>query len=81
MIKHKLSEEDLRKYVKRKVHFKVSSKGMEPTKFESLDNATAFMGVSKQILTYAHKHKKPFITRRKGGDKVFFTEWLEDCQT
>ena len=54
---------------------------MEPTKFESLDNATAFMGVSKQILTYAHKHKKPFITRRKGGDKVFFTEWLEYCQT
>ena len=54
---------------------------MEPTKFESLDDAATFMGVSKQTLTYAHKHKRPFITRRKVRDKVFFIKWLEDCWT
>ena len=81
MIEHKFSEEDLKKYVKREVHLEVSSKGMEPTKFESSDDAAHFTWVSKQTLAYSHKYKIPFITRRKGGDKVFFTEWLEDCQT
>ena len=45
MIKHKFGEEDLRKYVKHEVHVEVSSKGMKPTKFESLDDAAAFMEV------------------------------------
>ena len=76
IIKHKFSKEDLRRYVKCEVHLDVSSKGMEPTKFESLDDAATFMGVSKQTLTYAHKDKKPFITWRKGGTKVYFIEWI-----
>ena len=50
---------------------------MEPTKFESLDNAATFKGLSKQTLAYAHKHKRPLITRRKGGEKVFLIDWLE----
>ena len=62
-IEHKFSEEDLRRYVKREVHLEVSSKGMAPAKFKSLDNATAFMEVSKQTLSYTHKHKRPLITR------------------
>ena len=77
MVEHKFSEVDLRRYVKHKVHLEVSSKGMENTKFESLDDAVAFMRVSKQTLTYTHIHKRPLITGRKGGAKVFFTEWLE----
>ena len=57
MIEHKFSEEGLRKYVKHEVHLKVTSKGLEPTKFESLYNAATFMGVLKQTVAYAHKHK------------------------
>ena len=80
MIEHKFRKEDLRRYVQFEVYLEVSSKGMEPTKFESLDDATTFIKVSKQTLAYTNKHKKPFITRRKGGAKVFFIEWLEDFQ-
>ena len=67
--------------VKCEVHFKVSSKGVEPTKFESLDDAATFIKVLKQTIAYVHKHKKCFITRRECGAKAFLTEWLEDCQT
>ena len=81
IMEHKFSEEDLKRYVKREVHLEVSSKGMEPVKFESLDVAATLMAVSKQTLTYAHKHKRLFTTERKGGDKVFFIKWLGDCQT
>ena len=78
MLEHKFSEEDLRKrYIKCEVHLEVSSRGMEPTKLESLKDAATFMGVSKPTLTYAYEHKRPFITRRKGGAKVFFIKWLE----
>ena len=77
MIKHRLSEEDLRRDVKCKIHLKISSEGMEPSTFEKLSDASMFIGGSRQTLTYAHKHKRPLITRRKGGAKVFFIEWLE----
>ena len=77
MIDHKFSEEDLRRYIKCKVHLKVSSEGMEATKFQSLCNVVAFMGLSKQTLTYTHKHKRPLITRQKDRAKDFFIKWLE----
>ena len=67
--------------VKCEVHLKVSSKGVEPTKFESLDDAATFIKVLKQTIAYEHKHKKSFITRRECGANVFLIEWLEDCQT
>ena len=70
MTEHKFSEENVRRYVKCKVQLEVSSKGMEPTTFESLDDAAVFMGVSKQTLLYAHKHRRPLITRQKGGATV-----------
>ena len=74
MIEHKFSEEDLRRYVKCEAHLEVSSKVMKPTKFEILDDAAAFKGISQQTLTYAHEHKRLLITRQKGGAKVFFIE-------
>ena len=58
MIEHKFSEEDLKRCVKHEVRLEVSSKGMEPIKFESLDDTTTFIGVSKHTLTYASKHKR-----------------------
>ena len=75
---NKLSEEDLRKYVNREIRLKISSERMEPSTFKSLSEASMFIGVSRQTLTYADKHKKPLITKRKGGAKVFFIKWLED---
>ena len=59
MIDHKFNKEDLSRYVKHEVHLEVSSKDMQPDKFERLDNAAACIGVSKQTFTYAHKHKRP----------------------
>ena len=77
--KNKLDEEDLRKYVNQlSSESKLrSSEGMEPSTFKSLFEASTFIGVSRQTLEYAHKHKKPLIARRKGGAKVFYIEWLE----
>ena len=76
MGENELSEESLRKYINCKVHLKVTSKGMEPREYNSLSDAARDIGVSRQTLEYAHKHKKLF-TRRNGGAKIFFIEWLE----
>ena len=69
------------KFIKCKAYLEVSSKGMKPTEFESLDDVATFMLVSKQTLTYAHKHKRPLMTRWEGGAKVFFIEWLDRHNT
>ena len=34
-------------------------------------------GVSKQTIVYAYRNRKTRIVRRKGGFKVFRTEWLD----
>ena len=73
MGKSKLDEEDLKKYVNREVHLKVSSECMEPSTFKRLFEGSTFIGVLRQTLEYAHKHKRPLIARRKGGAKVFFS--------
>ena len=80
MGENKFDEEDLRKYVNRTVHLKVSSEGMEPSTFKNLSEASTVIGVSRQTLEYAHKHKRPRIARRKCGAKLFFIEWLEPIQ-
>ena len=74
-----LSEEGLRRYVNCKIYLKVNSEGMEPSTFKSFSEASTFIGISRQTLEYTHKHKRPLITRRKGGAKVFFIEWLESA--
>ena len=60
-------EDVLRKYINHEVHLKVSSKGIRPSIFKSLSEASTFIGVLRQTLEYAHKHKR--ITRRKGEAK------------
>ena len=77
MGKKDLSKEGLRKYVNHEVHLRVSSEGMEPSSFRSLSKASMFIRVSRQTLEYTHKHKRPLITKRKGGAKVFVIKWLE----
>ena len=50
----------------------IRSRGMEPRECDSLSDAASDIGLSRQTLAYAYKHKNPLITRRKGGVKVFF---------
>ena len=54
----------------------IESEDMEPTKYYSLSAAAEGSGVSKQMISYANKNQKTRIVRRKGGFKVFRTEWL-----
>ena len=48
----------------------------KPTKYHSLSAAARDCGVSKQMISYAYRNRKTRIVKRKGGFKVFRTEWL-----
>ena len=54
----------------------IKSDDIKPTKYESLYDAARGSGVPIQTLIYAHKNKKPFITKRDGENKFFYIEWL-----
>ena len=54
----------------------IESDDMEPTKFYSLSAAARGCGLLKQTIIYAYRNRCMTITRRKGGSKVFRTEWL-----
>ena len=54
----------------------IESDDTEPTKYYSLSAAARDCGVSKQTIAYAYRNRKTRIVRRKGGFKVFRTEWL-----
>ena len=69
MIEHKFIEEDLRRYVKHEVHLEVSSKGMEPTKFESLNDAATFMGFQSKLLLTLISIRNTLSLREKGKTK------------
>ena len=49
---------------------------MELKRYECLSDAANDIKVSKQTLIYAYENRRPLITRRKGGVKVFHIEWL-----
>ena len=51
----------------------IKSDDIKPTKYESLHDAARGSGVPIQTLIFAHKNKKPFITKRNGENKVFLT--------
>ena len=55
----------------------IRSDDMEPTRYEFLTDAAKDIGVAKQTLIHAHKNKRPLITKRKNGIKVFHIEWLD----
>ena len=54
----------------------INSDDMEPKRYERLSAAANDIKVSKLTLIYAYENKRPLITRRKGGAKVFDIEWL-----
>ena len=55
----------------------IESDETEPTKYYSLSAAAKGCGVTKQMIVYAYRNRKPRILRRKGGFKVFKIEWLD----
>ena len=69
MIHHELIEEDSRRYIKHEVHLEVSSKSMEPTKFESLDNATHLWGFQIKLLLTLISTRDPLSLGGKGRTK------------
>ena len=54
----------------------IESDDMEPTKYYSLLAVTRDWGLLKQTIVYACRNRCTRIVRRKGGSKVFRTEWL-----
>ena len=47
---------------------------MESREYESLKDMANDIEVPKETLIYAYENKRPLITRRKGGFKVFYIE-------
>ena len=71
-------EADLRKIIRnRESPLIIHSDDMDPKRYKCLSDAAKDIKVLKQTLIYACKNKRPFITRRKSGAKVFYIEWLE----
>ena len=73
-------EADLRKMVRdrkpTRIPLIIHSNDMESKRYECLSDAANDIKVSKQTLIYAYENRRPLITRRKGGAKVFHIEWL-----
>ena len=56
----------------------IESDDMEPTKYYSLLSAAARgCGILKQMIIYAYRNRCTRIAKRKGGSKLFRTEWLD----
>ena len=51
---------------------------MESKRQKCLSDTANDIKVSKVTLPYVHENKRPLVTRRKGGAKVFYIKWLED---
>ena len=73
-------EADLRKMVRDRKPIRIPliihSDDMELKRYECLLDTANDIKVSKQTLIYAYENRRPLITRRKGGAKVFYIEWL-----
>ena len=59
----------------------VSSKGMEPTKFDSIRKAAKAIGVRQGVIRYARNNGRDFIKRFEDENvKVFFIMWFDLMQ-
>ena len=71
-------EVDLRNMVQAGPPLIIHSDDIEPKRYECLSDAADDIKISKQTLLFVHEKKRPLITRRKGGAKIFYIKWLED---
>ena len=58
------------------IKLRVWSEGNDLVKYESIKDASKEIEVSRETLLYAYHNRRPLITRRKGGLKVFRIKWL-----
>ena len=80
MEKNNYDEADLRKKIRDTrpacIPLITRSDDMEPRKYERLKDAANGIGVSRETFIHAYENRRQLITRRKGGVKVFYIEWL-----
>ena len=80
MEKKDFNESDLRKKIRdrrpTRIPLMIRSNDTEPSKYKHLKDAANNIKVSKETLIYAYENRRSLITRRKGGVKVFYIEWL-----
>ena len=80
MEKNNYNKADLRKKIRdrrpARIPLIIRSDDMEPRKYKRLKDAANDIEVSKETLIYAYENRRSLITRRKGGVKVFYIEWL-----
>ena len=78
--KKNYEEADLRKKIRdrrpTRIPLIIHSNDMEPKKYERLTDAANDIKVPRETLIYAYENRRTLITRRKGGVKVFYIEWL-----
>ena len=72
-----LRDDKIKDRIKCETSLIIRSEGMNPKKYGSLLEAAKNIGVQKQTLEYAYNKGRSLMTRRKGGVKVFFIEWLD----
>ena len=78
--KNDYKEADLRKKIRdrrpTRIPLIIRSDDMKPKKYERLTDAANDIKVPRETLMYAYENRRQLITRRKGGVKVFYIEWL-----
>ena len=78
--KNDYEEADLRKKIRdrrpTRIPLIILSDDMEPKKNQRLTDAANDVKVPRETLIYAYENRRQQITRRKGGVKVFYIEWL-----
>ena len=81
MEKNNHEETDLTKKIRDKrparIPLTIHSDDMELRKYECLKDPANDIKVPWETLIYAYENRRQLITRRKGGVKVFYIEWLE----
>ena len=81
MEKNDYDEANLRKKIRDRrpacIPLTIRSNDMEPRNYEHLKHAANDIKVPRETLIYAYENRRQLITRRKGGVKVFYIEWLE----
>ena len=78
--KNNYEEVDLRKKIQdrrpTRIPLITRSSDMELKKYECIMVAVKDMKVPRETLIYTYENRRQLITRRKGGVKVFYIEWL-----
>ena len=80
MEKNSYDEADLRKKIwdrrPARIPLIICSDDMELKEYEHLKDTANDIKVPRETLIYAYENRRQLITRRKGGVKVFYIEWL-----